>query len=328
MAFKLDSRDQKILAELDRNARQSNSQIGKKVGISKETVKYRIDRLKERGIIIRFHTITNYFKLGVMKFKLYMRLTNATKKQREEIATYFKDHPKTEWVVLTTGRWDIIIGFMLHNINEFDDELQTFLKKYADKVLDRTITMTLELVYRERGFLGKRKDAMLGLTTYTSRDEQAMIDGTDREILRLMTNNARLPSTEIAKQIGTTARIVQYRIKELEKKRIILAYKVHLEPKAMGRIFCKAILSLNNTTKERLDQFVSYASSVPGAVWPQRVLGSWDFELDLELESYDAFQDVVADLMERFPDLIQAHDFIIVSKEFKLDFFPEAYPQI
>ena len=42
---KLGVKDMKILTELDKNARQSNNQIGKKVRLSKEVVKYRIDKM-------------------------------------------------------------------------------------------------------------------------------------------------------------------------------------------------------------------------------------------------------------------------------------------
>ena len=83
--YKSDTKDTKILAELDRNARQSNNQIGKKVGLSKEVVKYRVDKMIENKIIIRFHTVINYFKLGIVKFKLYLRFVNANKEKLEEI---------------------------------------------------------------------------------------------------------------------------------------------------------------------------------------------------------------------------------------------------
>ena len=57
--YSLDVKDLRILAELEINARQSNNQIGKKVKLSKEVVKYRIDRLIETGVIVRFHTVIN-----------------------------------------------------------------------------------------------------------------------------------------------------------------------------------------------------------------------------------------------------------------------------
>ena len=111
-------KDEKILAELDLNARQSNAEIGKKVGLSKETVAYRIELLRKKGIIVRFHTLTNYFKLGYMKFKLYMRLNNTSNKNISAMANYFTNNPANEWVVHTTGKWDLIVGFIVKDVNQ------------------------------------------------------------------------------------------------------------------------------------------------------------------------------------------------------------------
>jgi len=320
----LDIKDNKILAELDKNARQSNNSIGKKVRLSKEVVKYRIDKMIEAGIIVKFYTVTNYFKLGISKYKLYLRLTNANKEKIEEIAMYFYKHKKVEWDVTTTGRWDLIAGFLVNNVNEFDEEVQNVLNKYSKYIQEKAVTTTLYLVHHERGFLeNKPSEAVY----HTSKDKQEDIDSLDVEILKLLTNNARMPSTEIAERLKTTQRVIHYRIKELEKKGIILAYKVHLNPKSMDRIFCKAIIYLANVNQEKQESFIKYASSISDVVWPQKVMGSWDFEVDCEVSNYDRFQDIILSLKEKFPDMIKNHEFCIVSKEFKLNFYPDCYPQ-
>lgn len=322
--FKLDAKDIKILAELDRDSRQSNNQIGKKVRLSKEVVKYRIDILLEEGIIVKFYTLTNYFKLGIKKFKLYLRFTNANKEKIEEIANYFFKHEKTEWVVTSTGRWDLIVGFLVKNVNEFDDEVQEVLNKYAKYIQEKAVTTTLYLVHHERGFLENKNSKAI---YHTSKDKTEDIDYLSEEIIKILTNNARMPVTEIADKLKTTPKVIQYRMKELERKGIILSYKAHLNPQVMGRIFCKALLYLSNVNQERLNKFISYTSSIPDVIWPQKVMGSWDFEVDCEVVSYDRFQEIILDLKEKFPDMIRNHEFCIVSREFKLDFFPECYPK-
>src|SRR3989338_3252496 len=155
--FALDAKDRKILAALDENARQSNNEIGKRVGLSKEAVKYRIDGLLARGVILRFHAVINYFKLNIVKFKLYLRLTNANKQKLEEIAQYFYKHQATEWVVLTTGRWDMIVGFLVHNVNEFDDEVQRALALFSPYVQEKAVSTTLHLTHLAREFLKEQK---------------------------------------------------------------------------------------------------------------------------------------------------------------------------
>jgi Lrp/AsnC family leucine-responsive transcriptional regulator len=322
--YHLDVKDKKILAELDTNARQSNSQIGKKVKLSKEVVKYRIDKMIEAGIIVKFYSIINYFKLGIYKHKLYLRFTNTSKEKIDEIGQYFCKHKRTEWDVSCTGRWDMNVGFLVHNVNEFDDEVQTALNKFSKYIQEKAVTTTLYLVHNVRGFLGNKKTEVV---YHTSKDPKEKIDDLDEEIIKVITNNARMPVTEIAERIKVTPKIVHYRLKEMERKNIILAYKALLNPKAMGRVFCKAIIYLENVNQERLNEFISYVSSLPDVVWPMKVMGAWDFELDCEVENYDKFQDIILNIKEKFPDMIKNHEFFIVSKEFKLDFFPGAYPQ-
>jgi Lrp/AsnC family transcriptional regulator, leucine-responsive regulatory protein len=319
--YKLDAHDFKILAELDKNARQSNSQIGKKARLSKEVVKYRIDKMINSGIIVRFYTITNYFKLGIYKYKLYLRFTNASKEKIEEIGQYFLKHKKTEWDVISTGRWDIMVGFLVHNVNEFDDEVQKVMDKFSVYIQEKAVTTTLHLVHNIRGFLGNKSE----MVYHTSKDPKEQIDKIDEEIIKTITNNARMPVTEIADKIKITPRMVQYRIKEMEKKNIILAYKAHLNPRKMGRIFCKAIIYLGNANQEKINHFISYVSSIPDVIWPMKVMGSWDFELDCEVENYDRFQEIILNIKEKFSEIIKHHEFCIVSKEFKLNFYPGAY---
>ena len=46
--IKLDLKDRKILYNLDINSRQTFKELARKVGLSKDSVKYRIDKLVEK----------------------------------------------------------------------------------------------------------------------------------------------------------------------------------------------------------------------------------------------------------------------------------------
>ena len=49
--IKLDSKDWKILAELDKNSRIFDTTLAKKIRVSREIVKYRIKKLRSEGVI-------------------------------------------------------------------------------------------------------------------------------------------------------------------------------------------------------------------------------------------------------------------------------------
>lgn len=327
MSKNIDDKDARLLAELDREARESHAVLGRRTGMSKEIVRYRIDRLIKRGIIVRFHTVINYCKLGFLKCKLYLRLTNTSAEQIEKICTYFQRHPKTEWVVCSSGRWEIIVTYLVHNVNEFDDEMQQALERFSEHIEEKAVAFTLYLAHQEREFLTTKTKHPMRVVCHTIKDAQERIDEIDDKILRSLANNARAPITEIAKHLSTTARVVQHRVRDLERKKIILAYKAHLNPTQLNRIFCKAILYLKNVPEHRKSMLVAYASSIPGATWPQAVLGAWDLEIDFEVESYDAFQAILFDLRAKFPDVLKHHEFCVVSKEYKLALYPNAEPE-
>jgi len=224
----------------------------------------------------------------------------------------------------------MIIGFLVSNVNEFDDEIQAVLNKFSSHIQEKAVTSTLYLAHQTREFLNfnKSEHNISAIVYHTTKDPQYEIDKIDYLLLQLIANNARMPVTEIADYLKTTPRIVQYRLRELERKKIILAYKAHVDSKKLGRVFCKAIIYLGTCPPARLQEFMKYASSMEGTIWPQRVLGSWDFELDFELENYDRFQESIFELKENFPDLVRNHEFCIMSKEFKLDLFPGAKPSL
>jgi Lrp/AsnC family transcriptional regulator, leucine-responsive regulatory protein len=327
MSIILNTKDQKLLVELDENARRSNAEIGKRIGLSKETVKYRVDQLKENKVIIRFHTIINYFKVGITKHKLYLRLKNTNKKNLELIINYLYKNPKNEWIVHTTGRWDLIIGFLVNNTNELDDQIQNLLDEFGENILEKTITTTLVLTHVQRinDSKGKKTHEVI---IHTSKDPKEEIDTLDEKILQILANNARIPSTVLAQMTKSTPRVIGYRIKELEKKKIILGYKAHIEPQAIGKLSCKAIIQLKQAKRKETEEFVKATVALNGAVWPQRVLGNWDYEIDFEVANYNEFQERISEIKERFPNTINNIEFCITDKEYKLSIYPNAHKEI
>jgi len=60
----LDKRDREIIAMLEKDSRTSFSEMGRRLRVSESTVRKRVERLVERGIIERFSIIPDPRKLG------------------------------------------------------------------------------------------------------------------------------------------------------------------------------------------------------------------------------------------------------------------------
>ena len=70
MTIKLDLKDKKILTFLDQNSRYSNSQLAKKVKLSKPAVEYRLKRFEKNKVIFAYYTVIDFTKLGYSQYKI------------------------------------------------------------------------------------------------------------------------------------------------------------------------------------------------------------------------------------------------------------------
>ena len=62
---KLDKFDLKLLAEIENDARQTLSQIAKKLKTSQQVISYRIKSLEKRKIVGGYYTIINITKMNL-----------------------------------------------------------------------------------------------------------------------------------------------------------------------------------------------------------------------------------------------------------------------
>lgn len=72
--IELDAISWKILETLQRNARITFAELGRKVGMSTPAAAERVHRLEEAGVITGYHATVNIAKLGI-PIRILMRLT-------------------------------------------------------------------------------------------------------------------------------------------------------------------------------------------------------------------------------------------------------------
>ncbi len=323
----LDLKDRKILYQLDIDCRQTNSEIGKKVGLSKQVVDYRIKRFLKEGIITRFATVVDTYKLGFSKYKIYISLENANKEIITEIIEFLKAHKKTEWIATCSGKWDIIAGFIVKNVYEFNEAIKEFDEKFSQYVSSRETSVNLGVPHWRKEYLLDNKEPY-PVVFQGGKKGDFKIDEIDEEIIKSLVNNARMPITEMAQRLKTTPRIINYRIKNLKREKIILINRIFLNLNKFNWIFCKALIKFKNLTKEKYNEFFQRCNYLKNLTYAINCIGSWDIELDFEIEDFNTFHNIMLDIRDQFYDIIKNYDFVIIMNEDKLDYYPGCYPQI
>ena len=149
---KIDDIDRKIIFELDTNSRQSLSSIGDKINQSKTFVDYRIKKLEENGIINKYYTVIDAFKLGYTCLRLYLIYQYVSENKKKEIIDYFINS-KFTWVVGSIqGRYDLAIFFWLKDKIDFYNFWEKTLNLYGDYFKEQSLSLYIKAIFYKPTF--------------------------------------------------------------------------------------------------------------------------------------------------------------------------------
>ncbi len=119
MTIMLDKKDNLILKELKKNARNSTKNIAKKVKIPRVTVHDRIKKMEEKGIIKYYTAVPDYKKIGLQStsFIFVSFLTNTELSQRELANKISKIFGVYE-IHIISGEYDLLIKVRGESLEE------------------------------------------------------------------------------------------------------------------------------------------------------------------------------------------------------------------
>lgn len=323
----LDLKDRKILHELDLNARQSDSEIAKNVGLTRDSVRYRINKLIENGYINYFMTLINSMKLGYDWYRTFFKFQNLTLEKEKEIIDYLKE--RASWISKVEGIWDLNTGIFVKNVYEYRDLINEFLLKYSSFIERYDVSIvTREWSYHRDYLLNKKqktsKPILMGFDPQKEYKIET-IDEIDYKIIKTILKNARMKTIDIAREIKTTEMVVRYRLKKLIENGIIIGFKPFLNVHKLGYIYFKLHLSLQNLTPEKKKSIVNYIHQHPNTVHMTELVGGADLETEFQVKTNEEFYTHVQDLRLKFGDIIRDYQFMQYTQEYKFTYLPEMF---
>lgn len=319
---KLDKFDLKLLNELENNARQTLSQIAKKLKTSQQVVSYRIDSLLKKNILYGFYTIINFTLLGYTSYRTMIRLTNITEEKHKQIIRYLMKHPNVLWLVECGGRWDLIVNFMAKNIIQYNKFMKNLRNKFPKQIQNYDILTTVEVVYFGRDYFTKKIRETKPLPYFGREFKLIEVDKFDLKILNLISENARMNSVEISEKLKISPNTVILRLKNMKKKSIIQGFKplLHLENTPYSAY--KALIKFQNITEKKENEIINYLKSNVNITAIIKLVGLWDFEVEFEVDSKQIMLEFTREFRDKFKEVIKEFEVLPLFHEYKYNFFP------
>ncbi len=311
---KLDKKDRKILVQLDANSRQPFSTIAKQVGLSKEAVKYRIERMQKQGFLGGFYAFSNLPKLGFSFYKVYFRFQFADPKKEKEIISYLINQDQVCWLVVCDGRYDLVINVLTNGVAELDEFLNDFRSNFGSYIQSLDVTTITNFFCCDRVYLTGQK---LNSQKIAENNPTIALDEKDALCLDILSKNARTPLTEMSKKLGLSIEAVRKRVQRLVKNNVIQKFTIKFNYRRFNYQYFKVMIKFQNLTGEKRKQFIQYCVAHPHIVFIIEGIGASDVDIDLEIESLKKFHDVILELKYKFGHIIKDYEILLVAEELK-----------
>ena len=320
---KIDSKDRKILYELDLDSRQTVTQIGKKVDLPKEVVSYRMRKLKDRGIIKNYYTVIDAPKLGYVSVRVYLIYQHVTPEIEKEITDYFVKNKYTWLVCSLKGTYDLDVIVWVKEINEFHSFWMKILQKYRKYFQKQVFSIYNQSFTYRNSFLlldeYKRSDR--GRSEIVGGGKRVVIDDLEFQILKLLAEDARITTIEIAKKLNSTAITIGRRMKKLIELDVIQGFRVNIDLSKLDYHFYKAEITLSDYKKRR--DIINYITLNAHLTKIDESAGNADLEADFIVENVNQFYQIMENLTVKFPNAIQNYTYFYVPRIHKLKYIPE-----
>ena len=157
--------------------------------------------------------------------------------------------------------------------------------------------------------------------------EDIKLDTLDNEIIRLLTDDGRIPIGEMAKKLKVTAPTIRKRIKSLEKNGI---FKVSglIDPRRHKEMIT-ALVAMSVQSHGKLDQILDKISKLPNVAWAGVVTGRYDIIAEVIcVEGKDELYRFTTETILKMGNVIRSETFIIMKSKNNWLRLPESVEEI
>lgn len=152
--IKIDKKNIEIIKILEEDGRIPIIELAKRVKLSHETVRYRLNKLIKSGVIEKFIVRINKKKLGYNIYAVIMiAVWNYAEKEWNEFFKYLMEHKNIVSVEKITGSYDLKISFWAADTEEFDFISHSIKTKFSKIIKDwNSFIFTKQYKWKELPF--------------------------------------------------------------------------------------------------------------------------------------------------------------------------------
>jgi len=136
------------------------------------------------------------------------------------------------------------------------------------------------------------------------------LDKFDLKLINELEQDARQPLSSIAKKLKTSQQVVSYRMKSLEKRKIIGSYYTIINLTKLGYTSYRTMIRFSNITDSKHKEIIDYLMKQGNVLWLVDCSGRWDLLVNFMAKNIIHYSEMLRNFKNKFPLQIQNYDIL------------------
>lgn len=319
----LDTKDQKILAELFRDGRASYSELARAARLSKDIAQYRVNKLMESGVMTNVSTIVDASKFGWQSALVFFKLVNLEKTKINEFIVHLRESPLVVEVLELAGGWDFATRFyyidvvqLNKTIGELETKFPNFIFEHQTFFISKNIFQPYNALFPNNAFQFQER-----------KHDQCKLDELDFKILESVSFDGRKSLEQLSRELKENRMTIYNRIKKMLKAGVILHFRPNLFTEKLGFHWYLISMKLNDRAESKIKTAVNNIKSIMPAHLIMAGFGFSDVVFYVQVKTVQDLQKILYGLREDLSREIKSIESANVIKDYKWDFFPKGFAE-
>jgi len=305
--MRLSDREKRILGLIELAAEEPLEIVRKKTGYREHTIRYATKRLHEQKIIGAKRPFINLNMLGFLYYTFYFSVASEDQGKKDALLNKLQGSSSVMLIMELGGDYQYGVSLCAKHINEVTAFLNRISLKIGNIFFEKSVSVRLSYTEFGRKYLGsgRSSDMPRPLSIHAVQKYQTL-DAIDEKILFGMAHLDYRSLKDLSRKLSIPSTTLDRRKRKFEKDGVIAGYHHRVDAAKFHMQVFKLLVYVKGINPHLNKKLFSFSKEHQSVVYFIECVGSWDFEVGVEVRNAKEITRVTQELYDHFQSDIRS----------------------
>jgi DNA-binding Lrp family transcriptional regulator len=301
-SMKLTELERKILGTAHLKANATIAELAKLIGCREHTVRNCLARVEQEKLLTK-RTMVDVHALGLNQYSIFFSAIHRDRKSQLLLQAFILESSITSDVFGLGGDFQYGVVLTVNDIEEVRQFLDSLAKIPGISIVEKSISIRISTTIYQRSYLLDTIQERQEIT-YSRSSKYARLDEIDHRLLAALNGIEHKSLRELSNKMSIPHSTLTQRYNRLVDAGVIIGTVYGMSSQMLGMQAFRLLVYTKGFDFEALESLHRFALKNPHVLCLFQMIGSWDYEFEIEVSQAQDTFNVAQEIYEVLADRI------------------------